>query len=57
MDRSWDNPNYCLASEYDLESGIVDGLRLLRVKLANDTTSKVTKMKKLPLKTLRGKRK
>jgi hypothetical protein len=34
MDRSWDNPNHCLASEYDLESGIVDILQRLPVKFA-----------------------
>ncbi len=34
LDRSWDNPNHCLASEYDLESGIVDILRQLPVKFS-----------------------
>jgi hypothetical protein len=36
------------------ERGIFDGLHLLQVKLSNNTTSTVTKMKKLPSKTLRG---
>ena len=31
MNRSWDNPNHCLSSEYDLESGIVDILHRLPV--------------------------
>ena len=31
MHRSWDNPNHCLSSEYDLESGIVDILHRLPV--------------------------
>ena len=34
MNRSWDNPNHCLSSEYDLESGIVDILHRLPVKFS-----------------------
>ena len=30
MDRSWDNPNGRLASEYDLDSGIIDILHSQR---------------------------
>lgn len=30
----WDNPNHCLASEYDLESGIVDILHRLPFKIS-----------------------
>jgi hypothetical protein len=33
MNRSWDNPNHCLSSEYDVESGIVDILNRLPLKL------------------------
>jgi hypothetical protein len=31
LNRTWDNPNHCLASEYDLESGIIDILQRLPV--------------------------
>ncbi len=34
MDRSWSNPSHCLASEYDVESGIVDLLHTMPVKFA-----------------------
>jgi hypothetical protein len=34
MNRSWDNPNHCLSSECDVESGIVDILNRLPFKLA-----------------------
>ena len=34
MDRSWDNPNHCLASKYDLERGVVDVLYHLPIKLS-----------------------
>jgi hypothetical protein len=33
MNRSWDNPNHCLSSECDVESGIVDILNRLPFKL------------------------
>jgi hypothetical protein len=33
MNRSWDNPNHCLSSEYDVKSGIVDILNRLPFKL------------------------
>jgi hypothetical protein len=34
MTRTWKNPNHCLASEYDLESGIVEILQRLPVKFS-----------------------
>jgi hypothetical protein len=34
MNSSWTNPNHCLASEYDVESGVVDILNRLPIKLA-----------------------
>jgi hypothetical protein len=33
MHRSWDNPNHCLSSEHDVESGIVNILNRLPFKL------------------------
>ena len=34
MNRSWDNPNHCLSSEYDLESGIVNVIHSLPVNFS-----------------------
>jgi len=34
MNRSWDNPNHCLSSKYDLESGIVDIIHSLPVNFS-----------------------
>ena len=34
MNRSWDNPSHCVASENDFESGIVDVLHRLPVSFS-----------------------
>jgi hypothetical protein len=34
LDQSWESPNHCLASQCDLESGIVDVLQRLPVNFS-----------------------